>query len=103
MTSAKATSAKAKSAKLKRAKVAHRSAQQQPTPERYMEIQQALADRGYFNGAVDGTWGPDSVEALKRFQREQNLTDDGKLGSLALIALGLGPKRAESTDKPAQQ
>lgn len=68
-----------------------------------MEIQQALAEKGYFGGTVDGNWGADSVDALKRFQREQNLTDDGKLGSLSLIALGLGPKRIEQTEKPAQQ
>jgi peptidoglycan hydrolase-like protein with peptidoglycan-binding domain len=68
-----------------------RARQLQPTPQRYREIQQALADRGYFRGAVDGNWGPDSIDALKRFQREQNLTDDGKIGSLSLIALGLGP------------
>jgi len=67
--------------------------QQQPTPERYREIQQALADKGYFKGQPDGNWGPESVDALKRFQHEQNLTEDGKLGSLSLIALGLGPKR----------
>ena len=67
--------------------------QQQPTPERYKEIQQALADRGYFSGSPDGTWGPDSIDSLKRFQRDQSLTDDGKIGSLSLIALGLGPKR----------
>jgi len=67
--------------------------QQQPTPERYKEIQQALADKGYFSGTPDGNWGPESVEALKRFQREQNLEPDGKIGSLSLIALGLGPKR----------
>ena len=67
--------------------------QQQPTQARYKEIQQALADKGYFSGPVDGSWGPESVDALKRFQREQNLTEDGKIGSLSLIALGLGPKR----------
>jgi peptidoglycan hydrolase-like protein with peptidoglycan-binding domain len=71
-----------------------RYAQQQPTQERYQEIQQALVDRGYFDGVADGKWSPSSVEALKRFQREQNLIDDGKIGSLSLIALGLGPKRA---------
>jgi peptidoglycan hydrolase-like protein with peptidoglycan-binding domain len=81
---------------------------QQPTPERLKEIQQALADRGYFSGSVDGTWGPASIEALKRFQREQSLTDDGKIGSLSLIALGLGPKRVVSAetaigDRQAQQ
>jgi peptidoglycan hydrolase-like protein with peptidoglycan-binding domain len=71
----------------------HRSTQKEPAPERYKEIQQSLADKGYFAGPVNGTWGSDSVDALKRFQRDQNIGDDGKLGSLSLIALGLGPKR----------
>ncbi len=33
------------------------------------------------------------MDALKRFQHDQNLVEDGKIGSLSLIALGLGPKR----------
>ena len=80
-------------AKSKRpAVVAHR-APQQPSPERYKEIQQALATKGYFNNEPDGTWGPASIDALKRFQHDQNLVEDGKIGSLSLLALGLGPKR----------
>ena len=67
-----------------------RTAQLQPSQQRYREIQQALADKGHFEGPVDGRWGPDSIEALKRFQREQHLVEDGKIGSLSLIALGLG-------------
>ena len=67
--------------------------QQQPTTDRYREIQQALADRGYFRGTVDGQWGAESVEALKQFQREQKIDEDGKINSLSLIALGLGPRR----------
>ncbi len=67
--------------------------QQVPTPERYKEIQQALADKGYFKGTVDGQWNSDSVDALKHFQADQNLQSDGKLDSLSLIGLGLGPKR----------
>ena len=73
-----------------------RSGQQAPTPDRYKEIQQALADRGYYRGEVNGAWGPDSVDALKRFQMDQKLAGDGKLDSLSLIALGLGPKRTLS-------
>ena len=72
---------------------ARRSGQLAPTADRYKDIQQALADKGYFQGTVDGTWGPGSVDALKRFQKDQNLTETGKLDSLSLIALGLGPKR----------
>jgi peptidoglycan hydrolase-like protein with peptidoglycan-binding domain len=66
---------------------------QQPSTERYKEIQQALASKGYFTPEPDGNWGPASIESLKRFQHDQNLVEDGKIGSLSLIALGLGPKR----------
>jgi hypothetical protein len=76
-------------------------AQQQPTVDRYREIQQALADKGYFSGTPDGNWGPESAEALKRFQREQNLEADGKIGALSLMALGLGPRRGTSSAQAA--
>jgi peptidoglycan hydrolase-like protein with peptidoglycan-binding domain len=66
----------------------------QPTPERNKEIQQALIDRGYLAPPPTGVWGPESVAALRRFQQEQNLQPTGKLDSLSLIALGLGPKRS---------
>jgi peptidoglycan hydrolase-like protein with peptidoglycan-binding domain len=79
--------------KAKRAVVARHYAPQQPSVERYKEIQEALAAKGYFKAEPDGTWGPASVDALKRFQHDQNLVEDGKIGSLSLIALGLGPKR----------
>lgn len=98
-TASKSTHRRTSTASKKTAAVAARHyTQQQPTPERYKEIQQALADHGYFQGPVDGTWGADSTEALKRFQHDQNIADDGKIGSLSLIALGLGPKRAARTE-----
>lgn len=64
-----------------------------PTPERYQEIQQALIDRGYLQPPANGVWGQDCLEALKRFQQDQNLQPTGKLDSLSLISLGLGPRR----------
>lgn len=64
-----------------------------PTPERYREIQQALIDRGYLQGPASGVWGPDCVQALKKFQQDQNLEPSGKVNSISLITLGLGPKR----------
>lgn len=103
--SAKKTPVKRAKAKGRRTTQTARRAPRQsaPTPERYMEIQQALADKGFFTGEVNGSWGPDSVDALKRFQAAQNLSVDGKLGALSLIALGLGPKRdsmAQFAGKP---
>ena len=75
-------------------------AQLQPTPERYKEIQQALADNGYFSGTPDGVWAASSTDALKRFQHDQNLSEDGKVDALSLIALGLGPKRTANLVEP---
>lgn len=88
--STKYASARRRTAK----KPQHHWVQQAPTQDRYREIQQALADKGYFKGTVDGHWGTDSVAALRSFQQEHNLDGDGKLTSLSLIGLGLGPNRA---------
>jgi peptidoglycan hydrolase-like protein with peptidoglycan-binding domain len=70
-----------------------RNRQLAPTTERYREIQQALIDKGYSSEPASGVWGPQWADAMKRFQRSQNLEPAGKLDSLSLIALGLGPKR----------
>ncbi len=78
-----------------------RNRQTKPSPDRYKEIQDALVARGFLApDSATGEWGPGSVEALKRFQAAQNLEVTGKVNSLSLIALGLGPKR-EAAAKPA--
>ena len=75
-----------------------RATQKSPTPDRYKEIQQALVTKGYLeSGGSTGVWDNSSVEALKKFQADQNLEPSGKLDSLSLIGLGLGPKH----DQPA--
>lgn len=74
------------------------ASQRTPEPERIREIQQALTDRGY-PVEVNGSWDASSIEALKKFQADQqikNLSGSGKINSLTLITLGLGPKH-EST------
>jgi len=67
--------------------------QQSPTQDRFTEIQQALITRGYLQTTPTGSMDAATVDALKRFQQEQNLPPTGKITSLSLIALGLGPKR----------
>ncbi|MGD0497678.1 MAG: peptidoglycan-binding domain-containing protein [Bryobacteraceae bacterium] len=96
--------ASAKSAKRKPV-TTWRNRQTAPAPERYKEIQDALAAKGYLGPEeATGGWGPSSVDALKRFQAAQNLTVTGKIDSLSLIALGLGPKHdAPAAAKPAEE
>jgi hypothetical protein len=73
-----------------------------PTPERYKQIEEALCRRGYLSSdQVNGQWNDRSAAALKKFQADQNLVASGKIDSLSLIALGLGPKhQASSLESP---
>ena len=74
--------------------VTWRNRQSAPSADRYREIQGALAERGYLSPEdATGTWNQTSMEALKKFQSEQNIDSSGKINSLSLIALGLGPRR----------
>lgn len=77
-----------------------RARQMQPTPERYKEIQQALAGKGYLKSEPSGVWDQESVDAMRRFQEDQNINPSGKIDSLSLIALGLGPKRPTGATPP---
>jgi peptidoglycan hydrolase-like protein with peptidoglycan-binding domain len=74
------------------ARTTWRPGQTAPTPGRYKEIQEALAKKGYLHGDANGVWNQDSADALRRFQQDQSLQASGKLDSLSIIALGLGPK-----------
>ena len=80
-------------AKAKAAPVRRPVGQQRPTSERYKEIETALHERGYLNESPTGQWSSSSVDALRRFQADQDLPVTGHLDSLSLIRLGLGPQR----------
>ena len=67
--------------------------QLRPTPERYKQIEEALAARGYLSEEPNGKWTPASVDALRSFQNDHDLPPTGRLDALSLIALGLGPKQ----------
>jgi hypothetical protein len=43
-----------------------------PEPGSRLEIQQALADKGYYEGPIDGKWDAQCIEALKRFQEDHH-------------------------------
>jgi len=80
-----------------------RASQSQPTPERYKQFQEALIAKGYLHGEATGVWDQASMDAMRRFQKDQNLEPTGKPDqSLTIIALGLGPKYAESPSVPSR-
>jgi peptidoglycan hydrolase-like protein with peptidoglycan-binding domain len=99
----KKTASRKSAAARRRAKLTHqtwRTGQMVPTPDRYKQIQEALAARGYSNQTPDGVWGPQWTDSLKRLQQDQKLEPSGKITSLSLLALGLGPRR-DSSGPPA--
>jgi peptidoglycan hydrolase-like protein with peptidoglycan-binding domain len=50
-------------------------------------LQRALASLGYSSGAIDGSYGPSTQQAVARFQAAAKLTPDGILGPQTLQAL----------------
>jgi spore cortex-lytic enzyme len=52
--------------------------------------QQKLRQWGYYNGSVDGIYGPKTYEAVTSFQRKNGLKVDGIIGPNTRKALGLG-------------
>jgi hypothetical protein len=93
--SSKASAKRGKGSRSKSAQT-WRSRQLAPTPDRYKEIQSALAQRGYLKKDPSGVWDADSADAMRRFQQDQSLEATGKLNSLSLMALGLGAKHGDA-------
>jgi peptidoglycan hydrolase-like protein with peptidoglycan-binding domain len=56
-------------------------------------VQSRLRRAGFYHGAIDGVWGPNTRVALGRFQRERRLSVTGTPSRETLAALGLNPDR----------
>ncbi len=93
---AKAVTGKGRSQTRSAARVTGPPRQAAPSNERYREIQEALAKKGYLSTAPNGVWDQSSQEAMKKFQGDQNLDSTGKLTSRSIIALGLGATTASA-------
>lgn len=57
--------------------------------EEVRTIQTKLKRWGYYNGNVDGIYGSQTMEAVKKFQRKNGLTVDGIAGTKTLQAMGI--------------
>ncbi|MEP6698198.1 MAG: peptidoglycan-binding domain-containing protein [Verrucomicrobiota bacterium] len=52
-------------------------------------VQQALARRGYYNGAIDGVLGDRSQVAIAHFQADNGMRQTGRVDGRLLAALGM--------------
>lgn len=53
------------------------------------EVQSALSREGYYSGAVDGSLGPGTRSALRRYQRDHGLAVTGRIDRAVIDALRL--------------
>ena len=54
-----------------------------------VDVQRALAERGYYYGPIDGEIGPMSRNAIAAFQSDAGLTPTGEINNSLLRALDL--------------
>ena len=60
-------------------------------PAALMQVQERLRALGAYQGRVDGVWGPDSQQALERFQQGRGLQVTGQLNQATAATLGVDP------------
>ena len=66
----------------------------QMSQDQIKKIQQALKDKGHDPGPIDGNMNARTQQALRAFQKSQNLTVTGTLDSSTASALGVAPSSA---------
>ncbi|MEO6829752.1 MAG: peptidoglycan-binding domain-containing protein [Acidobacteriaceae bacterium] len=64
-------------------------------PQRALEIQQALIQAHYLDGAPTGQWDENAQAAMQKYQLDNGWQTKITPDSRALIKLGLGPKQDE--------
>ena len=68
-----------------------------------LALQQLLANRGFYNGAIDGIKGNQTKTAIVAAQTAYGLTPDGVAGVQTMTALQRGTKPVPSANQPANQ
>ena len=59
------------------------------TPEHWDQFAQRLASRGYYYGPIDGILGPDTRNAIQRYQINRGLAVTAAIDEPTLATLGL--------------
>jgi peptidoglycan hydrolase-like protein with peptidoglycan-binding domain len=60
-------------------------------PSSVQAIQSRLRGLGFYNGAVDGVWGPATEDAVMRYQQANGLQPNGVPNPATVGAMGLAP------------
>jgi hypothetical protein len=63
------------------------------------QVQEALKAQGHDPGPIDGVMGPQTQEALRAYQRSQNLTETGRLDRETSQKLGVAGGTSQSQSR----
>lgn len=61
-------------------------------------VQAKLAELGYFDGAIDGIFDEETINAIKSYQKDNNLTETGNLDQVTAAAIGVTDNTQANTD-----
>jgi len=78
-------------------------ANEEHNPQLVRSAQQALKQKGYDVGTVDGQLGPNTESALRQFQQSQGITQSGNLDQQTLSALGVDENQAAQSGMSSSQ
>jgi peptidoglycan hydrolase-like protein with peptidoglycan-binding domain len=65
------------------------------------KVQEALRDKGYYSGHVDGVLGPQTRAGISQYQKSENLSVTGHLDGETSGKLGVGPESVGGNFKDA--
>jgi peptidoglycan hydrolase-like protein with peptidoglycan-binding domain len=65
------------------------------------KVQEALRDKGYYTGQIDGILGPQTRAGIRQYQKSENLTVTGHLDAETAGKLGVGPESIGGSFKGA--
>ena len=94
---AASSSSFASATKISQLGAAPKATQKGSTGKDVEKLQQALKIKGHYTGVVDGKYGNNTANAVKAFQKDSGLDDDGIAGKQTLEALY---KRSSVTPMP---
>jgi N-acetylmuramoyl-L-alanine amidase len=73
------------------------AAQAQMSQAEIRQVQERLKELGYYDGAIDGIYGPNTAEAIREYQQAQGLAVTGSFNQETAQALQIG-EVAETTE-----
>jgi peptidoglycan hydrolase-like protein with peptidoglycan-binding domain len=65
--------------------------------EQVKKAQQALKDKGHYDGDIDGLVGPKTRDAMKKFQKAEGIQETGRLDAETMAKLGVQASGASDT------